>query len=115
MFFNFSFHNRTFGSSVTSQILDLKTLPIFSPLKISVNSGRPKLTIVHDCRHLLVMMEEIKLDYTQQPTGTSLSAAILDSDRRQGKVEEGNFSKQGQVITVIRVLVSLFRYYMILQ
>ena len=45
------------------------------------------------------------IDYAQQPTGTSLSAAILDLDRRQDKVEEGNFSKQGQVIIVIRVLV----------
>ena len=54
-----------------------------------LDSGRPKLTIVHDCRHLLVMMEEIELDYVQQPMGTSLSAAILDLDQRQGKVEEG--------------------------
>ena len=61
------------------------------------------------------MMEEIKLDYAQQPTGTSLLAAILDLDPRQSKVEEGNFSKQGQVIIVIRVIVLLFRSYMILQ
>ena len=27
----------TSGSSIKSQVLDLKTLPIFSPLKISVN------------------------------------------------------------------------------
>ena len=34
--FNFSFHNRTSGSSIKGQVLDLKTLPVFSPLKISV-------------------------------------------------------------------------------
>ena len=36
--FNFSFHNRTSGSSIKSQVLDLKTLPIFSPLKINVKA-----------------------------------------------------------------------------
>ena len=59
-------------------------------------------------------MKEIKLDNAQQPKGTSLSAAILDLDQRQGKVEEGNFSKKGHVITAKQVLVLLSRYYMIL-
>ena len=33
----------TSGSSIKSQVLDLKTLPVFSPLKISVKVGVIKL------------------------------------------------------------------------
>ena len=45
----------TSGSSIKSQVLDLKTLPIFSPLKISVmnfvdKDGTTKVYIpVHPC------------------------------------------------------------------
>ena len=39
LLFNFS---ATSGSSIKSQVLDLKTLPIFSPLKISVKKVNEK-------------------------------------------------------------------------
>ena len=45
-----------------------------------------------------MMMKEIKLDYAQQPTGTSLSAAILVLDLIQGKVEKENFSKKDMLL-----------------
>ena len=93
------------------------TVFLYIILVISGNSYNFKLrkTKTYDCSRLqaFVSHDEIKLDYAQQPKGTSLSAAILDLDRRQGKVEEGNFSKKGRVITAIRVLVLLSRYYMI--
>ena len=47
--FNYSFHNRTSGSSIKSQVLDLKTLPIFSPLKISVKRFI-NVWFIHACK-----------------------------------------------------------------
>ena len=56
----------TSGSSIKSQVLDLKTLPIFSPLKISVNRGEPRWQSHLNFLLIKVEKEDLTMQFKQE-------------------------------------------------
>ena len=79
----------TSGSSIKSQVLDLKTLPIFSPLKISVNKTKRSYTQLDSRKRVIAFQDRVTIIHK----GSSTLPKMGKINNRQIQYNVENFDE----------------------